>query len=233
MKKNLCVVLHLYYTDLFEYFYSYLKNIREDHDIYITLIEGHYEESILETIESKLKNSKVFILENKGMDIAPFFFVLNEINKRNVEYDCILKLHTKKSLVHGASLGENWRNELIMPLLYSSERITDNLSIIKNDSKYKMLASHKWILPTRVKGFETIFTSTPIDNSRLFYQFVGGTMFMVDFKLIMDWFVQENIFERFDNEFPKGYVADDTIAHHLERLFGYLIHIKNCSILGV
>ena len=233
MKKNLCVVLHLYYTDLFDYFYSYLVNIKEEHDIYITLIEGHYEEAILETIESKFKNSKVFILENKGMDVAPFFFVLNEISKSNIQYDCILKLHTKKSLVHGASLGENWRNELIMPLLYSSERVTDNLSIIKNDSTYKMVASHKWILPTRVKGFETIFTSTPIDKRRLFYQFVGGTMFMVDFKLIMDWFVQEKIFERFYDEFPKGYDGDNTIAHHLERLFGYLIHINNCSILGV
>lgn len=37
MKKNLCVILHLYYTDLIEYFYFYLKNIREEHDIYITL----------------------------------------------------------------------------------------------------------------------------------------------------------------------------------------------------
>jgi hypothetical protein len=232
MKKNICVILHLYYTDLIEYFYFFLKNIREEHDIYITLTEGHYEEAILETIESKFKNSKVFILENKGMDIAPFFFVLNEINKSNVQYDCILKLHSKKSLIH-KNIGEIWRNELIIPLLHSSERVTDNLSIIKNDDKYKMIACHKWILPTRVGDFETKFTSIPIDNRRLFYQFVGGTMFMVDFKLIMDWFVQENIFEKFDNEFPKGYVADHTIAHHLERFFGYIISMNNCSILGV
>jgi len=233
MKKNLCVVLHLYYTDLIEYFHFYLKNIREEHDIYITLVDGHYEENILENIELKFKNSKVFVLENKGMDIAPFFFVLNEINKSNVQYDCILKLHSKKSLVHGASLGENWRNELINPLLFSSERITDNMSIIKNDKSYKMVASHKWVLPTRMQGFETIFTSNPIDKQRLYYQFVGGTMFMVDFDLIMNWFVHENIFERFYNEFPNGYVGDKTIAHHIERLFGYLIHINNCSILGV
>ena len=233
MKKNLCVVLHLYYTDLIEYFYNYLKNIREEHDIYITLIEGHYEETILKTIELKFKNSKVFILENKGMDIAPFFFVLNEINKSNIQYDCILKLHTKKSLVHGAIYGDSWRNELINPLLFSSERITDNLSIIKNDSTYKMIASHKWILPSRIKGFETLFTSIPIDRQRLFYQFVGGTMFMIDFKIVMDWFIQEKIFERYYNEFPKGYVSDDTIAHHLERFFGYLVHINKYSILGI
>jgi lipopolysaccharide biosynthesis protein len=233
MKKNLCVVLHLYYTDLFEYFNSYLKNIREEHDIYITLIDGHYEEAILETIESKFKNLKVFILENKGMDIAPFFFVLNEINKSNVQYDCILKLHSKKSLIHKGICGDNWRNELILPLLLSSERVTYNLSIIKNDSTYKMLASHKWILPTCVKGFETLFTRIPINKQRLIYQFVGGTMFMIDFKIVMDWFIQEKIFERYYNEFPKGYNGDDTIAHHLERFFGYLIHINNYSILGI
>jgi lipopolysaccharide biosynthesis protein len=140
----------------------------------------------------------------------------------------MIKLHSKKSLAHSFELGERWRNQLTDALLGSLPKLQNNyLSCLNSNSK--MVGSSAWILNEKVSGFEQQFFSENINFTD--YEFVGGTMFMVDFNLIMDWFLEQSIYKRFYNQFEDGYIGDGSIAHQLERVLGCLVKVKGKDIL--
>jgi hypothetical protein len=228
--KKVCVILHLYYVDLWAYFLPYLKIIDCDIDLYVTVTDGHSGlfTDIHDAIVSEFPQAYIYSLPNRGMDVAPFIYVLNEIFLSKRTYDVVIKLHSKKSLAHNFELGERWRNDLTNAVLGSLEKLHNAyLSCIGSD-KF-MVGSSNWVLAQGLLGWEQLFFNEPItfDN----YEFVGGTMFMANFNLIMDWFVLESIYDRFYDSFPDGYIGDGSIAHCLERIFGCLVKVKGFQIL--
>lgn len=228
--KKVCVILHLYYVDLWGYFLPYLKRIDTDIDLYVTITDGHSGSftDIHDAIMSDFPQSHIYSLPNRGMDIAPFLYVMNEISLSKKTYDVIIKLHSKKSLAHSFELGERWRNQLTDALLGSLPKIQNNyLSCLNSNSK--MVGSSAWILNEKVSGFEQQFFSENINFTD--YEFIGGTMFMADFNLIMDWFLEQRIYKRFYNQFEDGYIGDGSIAHQLERVLGCLVKVKGKDIL--
>lgn len=228
--KKVCVILHLYYVDLWSYFLPYLKRIDTDIDLYVTITDGHSGSftDIHDAIMSEFPQSYIYSLPNRGMDIAPFIFVMNEISLAQKTYDVIIKLHSKKSLAHSFELGERWRNQLTDALLGSLPKLQNNyLSCLNSNSK--MVGSSAWVLNEKVSGFEQQFFSEYINFTD--YEFVGGTMFMADFNLIMDWFLEQSIYKRFYNKFKDGYIGDGSIAHQLERVLGCLVKVKGKDIL--
>lgn len=228
--KKVCVILHLYYVDLWGYFLPYLKRIDTDIDLYVTITDGHSGSftDIHDAIMSEFPQSHIYSLPNRGMDIAPFLYVMNEISLSKKTYDVIIKLHSKKSLAHSFELGERWRNQLTDALLGSLPKLQNNyLSCLNSNSK--MVGSSAWILNEKVSGFEQQFFKEEITFSD--YEFVAGTIFMANFNLIMDWFVQNSIYDRFYKEFQDGYIGDGSIAHQLERVLGCLIKLRGNYIL--
>ena len=228
--KKVCVILHLYYTDLWGYFLPYLKRIDTDIDLYVTLTEGHSGNytDVHDAIISEFPQAYIYSLPNKGMDIAPFLYVMNEIFQSGMNYDVIFKLHGKKSLAHSFELGERWRNQLTDALLGSIPKLHNNYLSCMN-SNAKMGGSAIWTLKQKTIGYEQQFFTQDITFPE--YDFVGGTMFMVDFFTIMNWFVSEKIFERFYDKFEDGYIGDGSLAHQFERVFGCLIELKGGFIL--
>jgi lipopolysaccharide biosynthesis protein len=228
--KKVCVILHLYYVDLWSYFLPYLKRIDTDIDLYVTITDGHSGNftDIHDAIMSEFPEAFIYSLPNRGMDVAPFIYVMNDIFLRRRTYDVMIKLHSKKSLAHSFELGERWRNQLTDALLGSLPKLQNNyLSCLNSNSK--MVGSSAWILNEKVSGFEQQFFSENINFTD--YEFVGGTMFMVDFNLIMDWFLEQSIYKRFYNQFEDGYIGDGSIAHQLERVLGCLVKVKGKDIL--
>ena len=228
--KKICVILHLYYIDLWNYFLPYLKIIDTDIDLYVTITDGHsgHFTDIHDLIMTDFPQSYIYSLPNRGMDIAPLLYVLNEISLNKKTYDAIIKLHSKKSLAHSYELGERWRNQLTNALLGSLAKLQYNYLTCIN-SNLKMIGSSIWVLNEKVSFFEQQFFSEKINFTD--YEFVGGTMFMVDFNLIMDWFIKENIYKRFYNQFEDGYIGDGSIAHKIERVLGCLVKVKGNEIL--
>ena len=229
--KNICVILHLYYIDLWSYFLPYLKRIGEDIDLYVTLTEGHSEEfNIHNEILSVFPNANIYTLPNKGMDVAPFIYVMNEIVLSGRTYGVIIKLHSKKSLKHKDNIGDDWRDELINPLLGSVSKLQNNFYACTQTNQ-TMVGSSKWVISEQYYGFEQDYFSKEITVPE--YEFVGGTMFMVNFNLIIDWFINDDIYNRFYDKFEDGYFENYTLAHNFERLFGCLVTLKGGKILKV
>lgn len=228
--KKVCVILHLYYVDLWAYFLPYLKRIDTDIDLYVTITDGHSGQftDIHDAIMSEFPQSYIYSLPNRGMDVAPFLYVMNEIFLSKRTYDVMVKLHSKKSLAHSFELGERWRNQLTNALLGSLPKLQNNyLSCVNSNSK--MIGSSSWVLNEKVSGFEQQFFSENINFTD--YEFVGGTMFMADFNLLMDWFSEQNIYQRFYNQFEDGYIGDGSVAHQIERVLGCLVKLKGSKIL--
>lgn len=228
--KKVCVILHLYYVDLWAYFLPHLKRIDADIDLYVTITDGHSGlfTDIHDAVMSEFPQAYVYSLPNRGMDVAPFLYVMNEIFLSEKTYDVMIKLHSKKSLAHSFELGERWRNQLTDALLGSLPKIQSGY-LYCNGSETTMVGSSAWIQSQKVTGFEQQFFYDEITFSD--YEFVAGTMFMASFNLIMDWFVLNSIYDRFYKEFADGYIGDGSIAHQLERVLGCLVKVKGGKIL--
>jgi hypothetical protein len=242
--KPVCVILHLYYPELWEYFSHHLKKITTEFDLYIsttTDVDNVYGfvpqikfDDVEDSIISEYPESKIYKLQNKGMDIAPFIYVLNEIASSEMIYDVIIKLHSKKSLHDNpdgtiTESGADWRDNLVNALLVNSQTFEFNFSVIKT-TDHKMVSSSHWIKAQGCDGWENQYISQEIPSG-IYYEFVAGSIFMVDFNLIMNWMKEESIFERYYDDFPLGYVGNHSIAHHIERIFGLLLFVKGYQIL--
>ena len=82
-------------------------------------------------IKKDFKQAKFTFGKNIGMDIYPFFCQIKYIIDNNINTDYILKIHTKSN--------DEWRNDLILPLINHKE-IT---SLIQNNN-IGMIASKKY-----------------------------------------------------------------------------------------
>ena len=228
--KKVCVILHLFYVDLWSYFLPYLKRIDTDIDLYVTITDGHsgHFTDIHDAIIGDFPEAFIYSLPNRGMDVAPFIYVMNDIFLRRRTYDVMIKLHSKKSLAHSYELGERWRNQLTDALLGSLPKLQNGYFSCVG-SNHTMVGSSAWIQNQNVLGYEQQFFKEEITFSD--YEFVAGTIFMANFNLIMDWFVSNSIYDRFYKEFQDGYIGDGSIAHQLERVLGCLVKLRGNYIL--
>jgi lipopolysaccharide biosynthesis protein len=228
--KKVCVILHLFYVDLWGYFLPYLKIIDTDIDLYVTITDGHsgHFTDIHDAIIAEFPEAFIYSLPNRGMDVAPFIYVMNDIFLRRRTYDVMIKLHSKKSLAHSYELGERWRNQLTDAVLGSLPKFQNGYYACTESDK-TMVGSSAWVQTQKVAGYEQQFFNEQITFDE--YEFVAGTMFMANFHLIMDWFVLESIYDRFYDNFSEGYIGDGSIAHQIERVLGCLVKINNKKIL--
>ena len=121
---KICLIIQLYYSDLYLEFIDYidiLKSKIKNLDVYVDITRGVRQESEFLWLKAKFENigAIVYNQPNLGKDIGSFLSILNDIS--NVDYDFIIKLHTKKSIhtcLHNRDInGELWRKELIQPII--------------------------------------------------------------------------------------------------------------------
>jgi hypothetical protein len=207
----IAIILHIYYTDLWRYFEEKLKSLDTQFDLHITLCDEV--EDISDEILKSFPSANIKKYKNKGQDIAPFLFTIKDI--RHKDYDYLIKLHTKKSENFGFQYqpekGAMWRDELVNSLISSDETIIKNISMLEQ-TKYKMCGSKKWLLG---------------NNS-----FIGGTMFMVDFKILSSCLTDELI-DKWYAKMPNGYIQDHSFTHDTERLLGKIILDAGFKIKGI
>ncbi|MBF0375943.1 MAG: glycoside hydrolase family 99-like domain-containing protein [Desulfamplus sp.] len=115
---DIAVIVHLFYADLWEEINSYLKNIPDKFDLYIS-VNDDIKKEFIEEMVALYPNIHIFTFENRGRDILPFINILNEIISLNYKYIC--KIHSKKS-TH-TDVGQKWRRNIYKELLGNPEQI--------------------------------------------------------------------------------------------------------------
>jgi len=215
LKNDIVIVLHIYHVELWEYFNEKLKKINCGFDLYVTLCQDN--QDISNKILSEFPSANIKQYPNKGQDIEPFLKTINEI--RGKDYKYLIKLHSKKC-EYNLKLGSHWRGLLVNSLIGSKEILYRNISIIK-ESDYKMCGSKHWIR----SQYSPLTKNIPMN-------FIGGTMFITDFKIFVEN-LTEDMANKWCDKMPFGYVRDVSYTHKVERMLGHLIVKSGYKIKGV
>lgn len=245
LKKEIAVVLHLYYTDDWEdIFLPKIKKVIDnmDADLVVSMPEKNY--NFVPVIKENFKDAKIFITPNRGRDVLPFIKVAKILYENG--YKKVLKIHSKKSSHRenafiGAEEGNAWLCNILNTLVPEDnqqfkiivDKIQDEETGLIGPGNYyyplKMYLKNnlrriKMVMDGINDKFLSGYVSEKLDN----YGYFGGTMFWVDLDSIKELFMISK--DNFQKE--KGQI-DGTIAHALERIFCVLPSIKNKKIYSI
>jgi lipopolysaccharide biosynthesis protein len=231
MKK--CIILHLYYQDLWPEFKEKILPILSDNTHLYVSINEHTEY----TKDIEKYSKEVFLVENRGMDFGPFIYVYNKIRKFKYKY--IIKLHSKKSL-HTPGIGDYWRTTLTNAIIGSNDQLQNIIDFMETDSNIFMASSAEFYYDmerepinstTRVASLPFINKVRKFIHSNNHGCFFAGSMFVVTANYLDILFGNANLNELY-NQFESGYLRD-SLAHAMERVIGYGVSTHNGKYLTI
>ena len=216
---------------MWKHYEGKLQSLATEFDLYITLCDEV--EDISKDILKSFPTANIKKYKNKGQDIGPFLLTIKDI--RHKDYDYLIKLHTKgfaslcriqanrrRNLSRQARKIKKWSKYLANALISSDDKIRENISIL-TDSEYKMCGCKQWHLKRKWRSS---------DHKERIYEFISGTMFMVDFKFFKEIWTDE-IIDEYYLQMPTLYKADYTFNHYLERQLGQSVIDTGFKIKGV
>jgi lipopolysaccharide biosynthesis protein len=140
--RTIAIVIHAFYTDIFEEILEYIKEIVSiPCQLYVTTTKDHVN-YIRDCLSKQTHPFTLLPVENRGRDILPFFKILPEVIKN--EHDFLIKVHTKKS-PHRQD-GDLWRRDLFSQLI-EEKSILGSLTHLKNNPQIGMLGPNGHIVP--------------------------------------------------------------------------------------
>jgi len=228
------VHLHLYYEDLLDEFCCYFNNIPESFDLYISCKENADMERIRTRVAEIRNVKKVVVKEtkNRGRDIAPFYVLFR---KELIKYECVLHVHSKKSLYTGGEKAE-WRQEALDGVLKNEKMVAETLEIMRQRSPKAGLVFGEMtqMLPPMAlhwlrnagRGQELLGRMhIPFENRMLIYPV--GSFFWAKMDAIRPLYDLGFIYDDFDDEHGQ---IDGTLAHTLERVIACVVQNQGYSM---
>ena len=110
---ELAVFLHLANVGLWSYIESYLLRIPFKFQLYVSLCSELSSSEAIRVCQHNIckvfSNTEFYHLPNRGCDIGPFFFFLEDLRQRNIPHKWIIKLHSKTD--------EKWRKLMLDRLI--------------------------------------------------------------------------------------------------------------------
>lgn len=224
---KILVVLHIFYQEQADYFAAQFANLDGINCDFIITTSN-------ENLELKQKfarfNPNILTIFNHGLDVGPFFYVLENTNLS--KYDFVIKLHAKRTNLRGYKKNQNgwcapgtwWRNILVESLIGSPKIIKDNLKKFADNPDVNMLGAPYFIIkvePTEKNLAKHLKISNDL---KLFPQlelndmYVEGTMFMARTKIFQPLLSKIRF-----SDFKKSDVYDkhaDELPYFMERYFG-------------
>lgn len=242
---KIAVCLHLFYTDMLDDIISYLNNLKHPYDLYVSLVNGFFENGIIGRLKSFKPNVKIVYVENKGVDIGGFLNCLKIIDNNT---DLILKIHTKKGIglpnnpsakVKKAGIdatlshGRQWFHGLMKGVLSDEGKVNRILDKFKNNNKCGMvgykLYNNSSVNKNNIINLLPLFG---LDTTYLDKNFIGGTIFWVRYEIIKKYFT-ENVISQIMDKTHFGYVIEPSTMHAVERIFGYIVTKENKEVIKI
>ena len=227
-QKKIGVFLHIFYPELAKTIANYLGNIPCEIDVYISTTKEAVQS--LQDIFGKIKNCRkvdVRCFQNTGRDVAPFLIGFGE---QILQYEIILKLHSKKS-PHSSALN-GWFLHCLDNLIGNESISATNIKALQNSQTAIVYPVENYTLSLgiqhdscwghnncnydKAKPLLKKFNLDHIQRDSSF-RFPVGTMFWCKpevLKPILEWGLTWRDFGE-----EAGQI-DGTIAHSIERLIG-------------
>ena len=234
-RSRIAVQIHMYYLDLLDEMIDFTNLIPYRFDCYISTDSKDKADMIRQRFarDSKARRTEVRCFENVGRDVAPLILQMSPIIS---DYDYILHLHTKYS-AHD-HFGNQWRAHLLNSLLASEGHIAALLGIMEEDHRIGIIFQRTyWRVKPSLgwKGNKTtskaLFTRMGLKDIRLKEpQFPAGNMFWARTRAVLPLFRCDLTVEDFEHEAQQ---VDGTLAHSIERCWGYIAASQEYSYLRV
>ncbi len=233
---KIAVHLHLFYSNQLDDFLLRLNNLAGlDYDLYVTAIE--FTPAIKQKILNFKNDAKIWEVPNYGYDVGPFIDFLHHIDLD--KYDYVLKLHTKNNSSRIVKFTDyylsmvTWR-EMMLDAILSEQGVQQSLNILNNNPKIGMIGSahittddyttYSKVKAKAINELHKLCLSVPEDKT-----FVAGTMFWVRAKLLKPFL----IYKLEDFSISDNQIHDLTLAHVMERIFGWSISSQGYKIAKV
>jgi lipopolysaccharide biosynthesis protein len=221
--SNIAVIIHLYYTDLWEEFKEYLKNIKHNYDLLVSIPV----EVFVDTKEILKFHDNAYIYRNinRGRDIAPFLSIFKAIYP--LRYKFGLKFHSKKS-PHRKD-GDLWRISVLNKIAGSSEIVDVILNTFYENNDIGVIipkniaVSYKAHEGSNRKHLKNLCEMLGINWQGEDFLFPAGTFFWFRFKALEDLMRLNLSLEDFEPEFHQ---LDGCLHHAIERLIGLIIKTR-------
>lgn len=132
------IILHLYYMDLLETCFQYIRQIPEYYDVYVVSANEELLDRI-EQLKQKYGLNNLYLLhkENRGRDYSALLVTCRDIL---IKYEFICFLHDKKShvQVHPAA-GRTWMNNMWENILKNGMYVRNILEIFEENPRLGLL----------------------------------------------------------------------------------------------
>ena len=219
-RHDTCVILHLYYPEMWVEIQHYLSNLGKRFDLFVTI---PYDVNMPEdVIRVHFPKAQIYRCENRGRDIAPFLMVFSAISELKYKYVC--KIHTKKSryIVNG----NRWRGDILEKLLGSPKIIARIRKAFEKNPAWGMIGPYGHVVPhdhyweQNAENVIKLAKSLAIPTEPIKFSYVAGSMF---------WFRPEALSPilrlglRTQDFEPEEGQIDATLAHALERFIGMIL----------
>jgi len=224
-RKRIAVHAHIFYAELAPELLAYFNQFPTLFDLYISTPHNQDSEllSALFSQCSQIEKLVIQVTPNQGRDLGPMFAAFG---KQLLSYDYFCHIHTKKSISTN-SIGQRWRQYLWSGLLSNQDqRLKKIWSLLQTHALVYPQKFH-WIDVTNcqwggnytqaIELCQNLGIAPPPDG---YIEFPVGSMFWAQAKALAPLLQMELSFDDFDPELGQ---TDQTLAHALERLMGYLV----------
>lgn len=220
---KIAIVFHFGNHKLWPAFSGVISDIinRYSADLYVMYQQ---ESETLNKIK-ELYPTAVYILSLRGVDTGSFLLFAKHVYDQKLDYDYILKLHTKTV--------DRWRTELINGICGNNAEAC--LNVFNSDPKVGIIGTKRHIRgPDRINNpiLPNLINKYKLNDN---YRFVAGTIFWMRWQVFLD-FISKDVdlaaeYELCELGYRKNVIP--TYTHSWERLFGIICESMGYSIHGV
>jgi len=233
--RKIAVLFHIYYEDLIEYCYEYIKNVPATTDVYITTASKEKAQKI-EAVFKNLKCNKldIKVATNRGRDVGPFLVESQSFIK---DYDYALCVHEKKvTHLDYESKGYGFSYKCFENLLGSPAYVKNILATMEENPRLGMMMPSP---PNHAEYFGTLGGEWGNDNFKNTKKMAKRLDLHVPMHEEcepiaplggMFWFRPKAMAKLFDygwkyEDFPPEPIeeTDGTMIHAIERIFPYVV----------
>ena len=219
----LCVLVHVYYADLWPELSKYLGNLPpECCDLYVNLVDSTFTQELLANVRTDFPQARVYISRNRGRDIGGHFQILRNLRMENYRIFCLL--HTKKSPHMSGGEAQLWRHKLLGPLLGDRQTAADNIRLLLEDDSIGQLGAARCRyteLNANPRKYYELLDRLNVQEDARKVDFLSGTMMFVRREVLQRIFdgAKDTDFEPGDDQ-SLAHHRDGQWAHAVERAFG-------------
>lgn len=230
-ERRVLVVAHVYYADMIDEILDAVESVPGSRHLVITTADEERKQAIESALARRaVADAEVRIVEsNRGRDVGAFLVTCGDV-LADEQFDYVVKLHSKKSAQDEFMVGKFFKQHLIENLLPTRAYTSQVLDLFERDERLGMVfppvlhtgyptMGHAWFVNKAGMNdlFDRMGLAPSIDQDTPLAPL--GSMFvarrsvlqpLLDLKL--SW-----------SDFPdsKNY-SDGTLAHIIERAYGYL-----------